>query len=80
MKRKTSFTSPIKTKSKSYSKGHVEENSSDDLSLKEVVENFPDDQSNEKKVADKVTIRNQIDRQQFISAVNDLGVDKKQLD
>jgi hypothetical protein len=79
MKRKTSFASPIKNKSNPDSTEHIEENSSDDLSLKEAVENCPDDQPNKKKVADKRIIWNQI-REQFISAVNDLGSDKKQLD
>jgi hypothetical protein len=70
MKRKTSFTSPVKNKCKPDSKRHREENSSDDQSLKEVVENCPD----------KETIRIKFNREQFIYAVNDLELDKKQLD
>ncbi|CAF3984336.1 unnamed protein product [Rotaria sordida] len=80
MKRKTPCTSPIKIKSNPDSTGHIEENSSDDLSLKETAENCPDNQPNEKKVADKGIIWNQIGREQFISAVNNLGPAKKQLD
>ncbi|CAF4142343.1 unnamed protein product, partial [Rotaria sordida] len=80
MKRKTPFTSPIKNKSNPDSPGHIEENSSDDLSLKETAENCPDNQPNEKKVAGKGTIWSKISRQQFISAVNELGPDKEQLD
>ncbi|CAF3960225.1 unnamed protein product [Rotaria sp. Silwood1] len=80
MKRKTPFTSPIKNKSNPDSPGHIEENSSDDLSLKETAENCPDNQPNEKRVAGKGPIWSKISREQFISAVNELGPDKEQLD
>ncbi|CAF4112966.1 unnamed protein product [Didymodactylos carnosus] len=61
-------------------KTHIEESSSDDQSSKQVLENKLDKQSNEEKVEGKQTIWNQITREQFISAVKELGSDKKQLD
>jgi hypothetical protein len=78
MKRKTSFTSPVKNKSNPDSKGHIEENSSDDQSLQEAVENCPDKQTTEKKVEDKRIICNQIKPEQFISAANELEFDENQ--
>ena len=69
MKRKTSFTSPIKNKSNPDSKGHVEGNSSDDQSLNEAVEKCPD----------RRIILNQINKKKFILAANDLGFNKSNL-
>ncbi|CAF1276206.1 unnamed protein product, partial [Didymodactylos carnosus] len=80
MKRKTPFTSSVKSKSNSESTRHIEDSSSDDQSSKQVLENKLDKQSNEEKVEGKQTIWNQITREQFISAVKELGSDKKQLD
>ncbi|CAF3275361.1 unnamed protein product [Rotaria sp. Silwood2] len=80
MKRKTPFTSSVKNKSKSRSTQHIEDSSSDDQSSKQVMEDNLDEQSNEKEVEKKQTIWDQITRKQFISAVKELGSDKKQLD
>ena len=80
MKRKIPFTSPIKNKSNSDSTEHIEETSADDLSLKETAGKCLDDQPNKKKIVGKGLICNQISPEQFISAANDLGLDKKQLD
>ena len=80
MKRKTSFSSSVKTKCNPDSTGHIEEDSSDDQSSKEVVENSLDEQPNPNKVAGKQTICSQTPLEQFISAVNELGSDKKLLD
>ncbi|CAF3960180.1 unnamed protein product, partial [Rotaria sp. Silwood1] len=80
MKRKTPFTSSGKNKSKSRSTQHIEESSSDDQSCKQVMEDNLDKQSDEKEVGKKQTIWDQITRKQFISAVKELGSDKKQLE
>ncbi|CAF4852176.1 unnamed protein product [Rotaria sp. Silwood1] len=76
----TPFTSSGKNKSKSRSTQHIEESSSDDQSCKQVMEDNLDKQSDEKKVGKKQTIWDQITRKQFISAVKELGSDKKQLE
>ena len=80
MKRKAPFTSSVNSKLNSDSTGPIEETSSDDVSSKKTAENWLDNQPNKKKVAAKGLICNEITREQFISAVNDLGSDKEQLD
>ncbi|CAF3583556.1 unnamed protein product [Rotaria sp. Silwood1] len=80
MKPKTLFISSVKNKSKSGSTQHLEDSSLDDQSSKQVMEDNLDKQSDEKEVEKKQTIWDQITTAQFISAVKELGSDKKQLE
>ncbi|CAF1459793.1 unnamed protein product [Adineta steineri] len=59
--------------------GHIEEDSSDDRSMGEVVENKLGEQQVQEKTGDEEIVWNKVSRKQFLSAVNDLGSDTKEL-
>ena len=80
MKRKVPFSYAENHKYSSESAKHAEDSSSDDQSIKQAVENNSSAQPNQPRLEDESIIWNSVTRGEIISAVNELGSDKKQLD
>ena len=79
MKRKAPFSSLGKQKCSSDSAKQAEDSSADDQSAKQAGESNSSPQLNQPRLKDESVIWNSVTRAEIISALKELGSDKKQL-
>ena len=80
MKRKAPLSSPGKQNCSSDSAKQAEDSSADDQPIEQAVENNSSPQLNQPRLKDELVIWNSVTRAEIISALKELGSDKKQLD